>query len=54
MQRPGTIDRLHKTADFINADRRVLICRVARKIQNERLLVINPTNWARMLMNGPS
>ncbi len=33
------IDRLNQTADMIDATRRVLICRVARKIETERLLV---------------
>jgi predicted AAA+ superfamily ATPase len=44
------ISRLHKTADMIDADRRILVCRVARKIENERLLVINPVEWLRMVM----
>ena len=45
-----TIDRLHRTADMIHADRRILVCRIARKIENERLLVINPTGWLKRLM----
>jgi len=43
------IDRLHKTADMIDADRRILVCRIARKIENKQLLVINPTGWIRQL-----
>lgn len=45
----GMIDRLHKTADMIDADRRILVCRIARKIENKKLLVINPTGWIRQL-----
>ncbi len=44
-----TIERLHKTADMIDAQRRILICRVARKIENERLLVINLPGWLKSL-----
>jgi hypothetical protein len=43
------IDRLHKTADLIDADQRVLVCRIARKIESDRLLVINPPGWLRTL-----
>ena len=46
---PEMVDRLNKTADMIDADRRVLVCRVARKIENERLLVINPWGWLEQL-----
>ncbi|RKY27283.1 MAG: ATPase [Planctomycetota bacterium] len=42
---PDMIDRLHKAADMIDADKRILVCRIARKIENENLLVINPTGW---------
>jgi len=41
----GMIDRLNKTADMIDASRRVLVCRIARKIENQTLLVINPSGW---------
>ena len=44
------IDRLHKTADMIEAERRILVCRIARKIENEKLLVINPMGWVKRLM----
>jgi hypothetical protein len=43
------IDHLHKTADLIDASRRVLVCRIARKIENERLLVIHPSGWLKQL-----
>jgi len=39
------IHRLHKTADMIGACKRILICRIAQKIENEKLLVTNPTDW---------
>ena len=45
-----TIDRLHKTADLIDASRRILVCRIARKIENQRLLVTNPSEWLKRLM----
>ena len=45
-----TIDRLHKTADLIGASRRILVCRIARKIENQRLLVTNPSEWLKRLM----
>jgi hypothetical protein len=41
----GMIERLNKTADMVGATRRILVCRVKRKIQNERLLVIDPNGW---------
>ena len=43
------IDRLHQTADMINATRRVLVCRVAGKIKNERLQVVSLPVWLREL-----
>ena len=46
----GMIDRLHKAADMIEAERRILVCRIARKIENEKLLVINPMGWVKRLM----
>lgn len=45
------INRLHKTADMINASKRILVCRIRQKIQNDKLLVINPTNWMNQLKN---
>jgi predicted AAA+ superfamily ATPase len=47
---PDMIDRLHKTADMIDAERRVLVCRIARKIENDRLLVIDPSGWLATIM----
>jgi len=44
------IDRLHKTADMIDARRRVLVCRIARKIENDRLLVINLSGWLKQIV----
>jgi predicted AAA+ superfamily ATPase len=46
----GTIDRLNTTADMIGATRRVLVCRIARKIENERLLVIHPAGWLKRII----
>jgi predicted AAA+ superfamily ATPase len=45
----GDITRLHKTADMIDAGRRILVCRVARRIESERLLVIDPGEWLRLI-----
>ena len=42
---PDTIDRLNKTADMIDATRRILVCRIARKIENSGLLVANLAQW---------
>jgi len=46
---PGIIDRLHKTADLIGAEQRVLVCRVARRIEGERLLITNLPDWLQAL-----
>jgi hypothetical protein len=43
------IDRLNKTADMIKAQRRVLVCRIARKIENKTLLVTNPEEWLKQV-----
>lgn len=43
------IDRLNKTADMVGASRRILVCRINRKIENERLLVTHPNGWLRSL-----
>jgi predicted AAA+ superfamily ATPase len=45
----GDIARLQKTADLIEADRRVLVCRIARRIESESLLVVNVSGWLRAL-----
>ena len=42
---PDMIDRLNKTADMIDATRRILVCRIARKIENSGLLVANLAQW---------
>jgi predicted AAA+ superfamily ATPase len=44
------IDRLNKTADLIGATRRVLVCRIARKIETEGLLVASLPVWLRALI----
>jgi len=46
---PAAVDRLRKTADLIGADRCVLVCRIAEKIESERLLVIDPAGWLETL-----
>ena len=46
------IDRLNTTADLIKATRRILICRTARKIENDRVLAINPTGWLRRITDS--
>ena len=43
------IDRLNQTADMIDATQRVLVCRVARKIETERLLVASLPVWLKAL-----
>ena len=47
---PAMIDRLNTTADFINATRRVLVCRIARKIETDELLVINLPGWLKRVI----
>jgi hypothetical protein len=44
------LTRLHRTADLIEADRRILVCRTANKIENENLLVIHLEGWLQRLM----
>jgi hypothetical protein len=36
-------------ADLIGARQRVLICRIARAIEGDRLLVTNPADWLRRM-----
>ena len=43
------LDRLNKTADMIDAARRILVCRVSRPIETDTLLVVNPSGWIRRL-----
>jgi len=49
----ATIDRLNQTADMIEATQRVLVCRVARKIETERLLVAGLPEWLKTLATCP-
>jgi predicted AAA+ superfamily ATPase len=49
---PEMIARLRKTAAMIGASRSVLVCRVARKIESDDLLVINPSGWLKRLARG--
>ncbi len=44
------IERLNTTADLIGASRRVLVCRVARRIETEKLLVASLPVWLRKLV----
>ena len=44
------VDRLNQTADMIDATRRVLVCRIARKIETERLLVASLPVWLKTLV----
>lgn len=41
----GDVGRLEKVAAMINADRRVLVCRIARSFENDKLLVANLPAW---------
>lgn len=43
------IARLNKTADMIDANRRILICRVDRKIETDQLLVTNLAEWLKRI-----
>ena len=44
------IARLHKTADLVDASRRVLVCRIGRPIENPTLLVTDLAGWLRWLL----
>jgi uncharacterized protein len=46
----GTLARMQKTADMIQATRRVLVCRIARKIEAGDLLVTNLSGWLKSLV----
>lgn len=46
---PAELDRLNATADLIDAKRRVLVCRISRKIETDNLLVTHPSGWLRQL-----
>jgi uncharacterized protein len=45
----GMLDQLMRTAALVPAKRAVLVCRVARKFANEKLLVTNLPGWLREL-----
>jgi len=44
------ISRLNKAGDMIDATRRILICRIARKIENDTLLVTNLAGWLKIIL----
>jgi predicted AAA+ superfamily ATPase len=44
------IDRMNATADLIDASRRVLVCRIARRIETEKLLVASLPVWLKKLV----
>lgn len=43
------LDKLMRTAELVPSKRAILVCRVARKIENDRLLVTNLSGWLREL-----
>jgi predicted AAA+ superfamily ATPase len=47
---PDMIARLNKVADMIDASSRILVCRAARPIENDTLLVANPSTWLKKLV----
>ena len=44
------IDRLNTTADLIDASRRILVCRIAQRIETEKLLVASLPVWLKNLV----
>jgi hypothetical protein len=44
------IGRLHRTADMVDASRRILVCRIRRSIENAKLLVTVLAGWLRRLL----
>jgi uncharacterized protein len=46
---PGMIDRLNRTADLIDAARRILVCRTATRIETDKLLVVDAAGWMKEL-----
>ncbi len=44
------VARLHKTADMVEARRRILICRIQRSIENPTLLVTDLAGWLARLL----
>ncbi|MCL5770543.1 MAG: hypothetical protein M1588_04435 [Planctomycetes bacterium] len=49
---PDMTGRLQKTTDLIGAERHVLVCRSARTIETDRLLVVNVPNWLQRLVEA--
>jgi predicted AAA+ superfamily ATPase len=47
---PEMLTRLDKTADMIDASRRVLVCRIGRPIANDRVLIANLDVWLKELL----
>jgi hypothetical protein len=45
------IHRLNTTADLIDASRRVLVYRIARRIETEKLLVASLPVWLKKLVD---
>ena len=43
------VNRLQESADLVRATRRFLVCRIARRIQTDSLLVASPSVWLREL-----
>jgi hypothetical protein len=44
------IERLNRTADLIGASRRILVCRIARRIETDTLLVASLPVWLKKLV----
>jgi uncharacterized protein len=44
------IERLNRTADLIDASRRILVCRISRRIETETLLVASLPVWLKKLV----
>jgi hypothetical protein len=44
------IGRLNQAADMIEADRRILVCRIARKIESDTLLVTSLSGWLKVIL----
>ena len=48
------VARPHKTADMVDASRRILICRIQRSIENPTLLVTDLAGWLTRLLDRRS
>jgi hypothetical protein len=44
------VQRLNKTADMVDATRRILVCRVAAPIRNQSLLIAGCQAWLNELL----